>query len=46
MRPAEIEKRIDDLTQSGLAHLAKANVNSDVTELLRSLAIKSTARAK
>ena len=44
--PAEIEKRIDDLTQSGLAHLAKANVNSDVTELLRSLAIKSTARAK
>lgn len=44
--PAEIELRIDDLTQSGLAHLAKANVNSDVTELLRSLAIKSTARAK
>lgn len=44
--PAEIEKRIDNLTQSGLAHLAKANVNSDVTELLRSLAIKSTARAK
>lgn len=42
----EIEQRIDALTQSGLEYLAAANVNSEVTELLRSLAIKSTARAK
>lgn len=44
--PAEIEERIDALTQSGLAHLAKANVNADVHELLHSLALRSTARAK
>ncbi|APT82290.1 polyprenyl synthetase family protein [Corynebacterium ammoniagenes] len=44
--PEEIEQRIDALTQSGLEYLAAAQVNSEVTELLRSLAIQSTARAK
>ena len=44
--PEEIEQRIDALTQSGLEYLAAAQVKSEVTELLRSLAIQSTARAK
>src|SRR5699024_8064724 len=42
----EIEQRIDALTQSALEYLAAANVNSEVTKHLRSLAIKSTALAK
>lgn len=41
-----VEGRISALTESGLAHLAKANVDADVTENLRQLAIRATTRAK
>ena len=39
-----VEKRIDALTTSGLAHLETANIDDAVADTLRQLAIKSTER--
>ena len=39
-----VEKRINELTASGLAHLDNAGVHGTVAKTLRDLAIKSTAR--
>lgn len=39
-----VEDRIAELTASGLAHLEEAQINPDVAEALRGLAIKATTR--
>ena len=39
-----MEDRIAELTASGLAHLEEAQINPDVAEALRGLAIKATTR--
>lgn len=39
-----IEQQIDELTESGLAHLSRAGVSPSVSETLRYLAIKATER--
>ncbi|SDR87038.1 polyprenyl synthetase family protein [Corynebacterium timonense] len=39
-----VEKRIAELTSSGLAHLEQAGLDGPVAETLRELAIKSTSR--
>ncbi|QGU07819.1 (2E,6E)-farnesyl diphosphate synthase [Corynebacterium occultum] len=40
----EIEERISTLTESGLAHLAAVDLPEEVSETLRTLAIRATAR--
>lgn len=42
--PDKVEREIERLTESGLRHLEEAHVGADVTETLRALAIKATAR--
>ncbi|RNE49498.1 polyprenyl synthetase family protein [Corynebacterium alimapuense] len=41
---AEIEQRIEHLTESGLSHLATAHTSAEVTRTLTDLAIRATAR--
>ncbi|APT93656.1 geranylgeranyl pyrophosphate synthase [Corynebacterium phocae] len=41
---AEMERRIDALTSSGLAYLHSAGVQPEVADMLENLAIKATAR--
>lgn len=41
---AGVEKRIEALTASGLAHLERADIDADVADTLRQLAIRSTER--
>ena len=42
--PEVVEEMITELTESGLAHLAEAEVSPDVTETLRDLAVRATER--
>ena len=42
--PEAVEKRIAELTASGLAHLDAAGVDEQVTATLRDLAVRATAR--
>lgn len=40
----DVEKRISELTESGLGYLERAGVDTTVADILRSLATKSTSR--
>ena len=42
--PEAVEEMITELTESGLAHLAEAEVSAEVTETLRGLAVRATER--
>ncbi|MDY3127833.1 MAG: polyprenyl synthetase family protein [Corynebacterium sp.] len=44
--PEQIEQRISALTESGLSHITDVPMPDEVREILRELAIKSTARKK
>ncbi|WP_370513879.1 polyprenyl synthetase family protein [Corynebacterium sp. zg331] len=43
---AEVERRIDALVDSGMAHLRTESISPEVREILSALAIRSTARRK